>query len=121
MPHVAARRGAPPAEGAAYEGQTYALLSGRVQTSKDSPWIIVTTLVLFLAVPAMWIGWEAKFDWLHVSPAVVILGAFFWLNAIAAMLYVSLLTQRHCVPRSWRAPAAHGLHARARGARAVAL
>lgn len=77
----------------AYEGQTCFMFCGRLQTSKDSPWIIILSMTLFLAGPALWLVWQVKFLWLQVSPAIIIIGAFFWMNALAAMLYVNELTQ----------------------------
>lgn len=76
-----------------HEGQTWFLLGGHLQTSKESPWIIVISFTLLLAGPALWLVWQAKFLWLNVSPALIVLGAYFWMSALAAMMYVWILMQ----------------------------
>lgn len=76
-----------------HEGQTWFLLRGHMQTSRESPWIIAVSLALLIAGPALWLAWQAKYLWLNVSPALIVLGAYFWMSALAAMMYVFSLIQ----------------------------
>lgn len=76
----------PPRAYEAHEGHVWFCLGGRLQTSRDSPWIVLVSIGLMIALPTLWLVWQASFLWRHVSPALLILGAYFWGNAVAAMV-----------------------------------
>ncbi|WFD25606.1 protein S-acyltransferase [Malassezia nana] len=76
----------PPHVRAPRVGHTYVFCGGYLQTSKDAPWVVLIALGFLLAGPACWLAWESPYLCQAVSVAPVVLVAYFWLNAIAAML-----------------------------------
>ncbi|WFD29285.1 protein S-acyltransferase [Malassezia sp. CBS 17886] len=89
--------GSPPVY-ARREGLVWICGGGRLQTSKDAPWCLFVTAVIVLAAPALWLGWEARYLWTRVSPAIVILAVYFWMNAVVCM-FMAALRDPGIIPR----------------------
>ncbi|SHO75927.1 Similar to S.cerevisiae protein ERF2 (Subunit of a palmitoyltransferase) [Malassezia sympodialis ATCC 42132] len=81
------------------QGRTYYFCGGRVQTSKDAPWVLVLTLGFLLAGPACWLAWESPYLCRAVSLAPIVLVVYFWISAVAAMLRTAL-TDPGILPRN---------------------
>ncbi|PKI85901.1 protein S-acyltransferase [Malassezia vespertilionis] len=69
-----------------YVQSFWILCRGKIRIAKDAPYIFILCLVLLAGVPAVWFGFEAKYLWRSVSPAPVLLVAYFYVNMLACML-----------------------------------
>lgn len=81
-----------------YRGDVWPLFGGRCVLSQDAPWALLVSLVLLVGVPALWLVWEAPYLCKSVSVVPVVLVVYFWMNAVASMLYVIL----KCSDAVWR-------------------
>ena len=81
-----------------WDGANRFFLRGRLVSSGDNPLVLLIFSVVLLVLPPLWMGWEARYLWNHVSPAPVVLMAYFYLNAVAS-LFVTAFRDPGILPR----------------------
>lgn len=61
-------------------------LWSRLRHPAGNPWAFLGSLAVLLILGGLWMGFEARFMWYHVSPAVPIVVGYVWLASIVHML-----------------------------------
>lgn len=68
-----------------HQGANRFFLAGFIMTSDDNPLPFLASLVVMIALPALWFVFVAPYTWHHISPAPVIVFAYLFAVAITSM------------------------------------
>lgn len=69
-----------------HAGSNRFFLCGLVMTADANPSYFLLSLFILVALGGLWLGFEASYQWHHLSPAVVIVFAYLWAGTIVHML-----------------------------------
>ncbi|MCO5590187.1 hypothetical protein L7F22_044156 [Adiantum nelumboides] len=68
-----------------HQGANRFFLAGFIMTSDDNPLPFLASLVVMIALPALWFVFVAPYTWHHISPAPVIVFGYLFAVAITSM------------------------------------
>lgn len=68
-----------------HQGANRFFLAGFIMTSDDNPVPFLASLVVMIALPALWFVFVAPYTWRHISPAPVIVFAYLFAVALSSM------------------------------------